>query len=197
MEERSLWLFLWLGLTKLTASKHHNGTERWCVWAICEQQQQQQQPELCKQLLQMPWSFLHVLLDTMMRVSLLLLVLCCIHTHTLTHPRTYVYKVIQCCSNKVVHKYLLDYRTYQTHTTGKKQLCPTERTECHCHNEYKAMNIAISAGMNKWVQYSMELTSERPSEGLEPERGSRAMSVYLSSAWNTPNEWINWMFKYS
>lgn len=175
MEERSLWLWLfpWLGLTKLTASKHHNGTERWCVWAMCEQQQQQQ-PELCKQLLQMPWSFLHVLLDTMLRVSLLLLVLCCIHTltHTQQHPRMYVYKVIQCCSNKVLHKYLLDYRTYQTHAPGKKQLCfsPTERTECHCHNEYKAMNIAISAGMNKWVQYSMKLTSESTSrsEGLEP-----------------------------
>lgn len=82
------------------------------------------------------------------------------HSHSYTHPRTYVYKVIQCCSNKVLHKYLLDYRTYQKHAPGQKQLS-SGRTERHCHNEYKAMNIAISAGMNKWVQYSMELTSER------------------------------------
>lgn len=95
--------------------------------------------------------------------SIPLVALFLLHSHSHTHPRTYVYKVIQCFSNKVLHKYLLDYRTYQTHAPGQKQLSSgrTERTECHCHNEYKAMNIAISAGMNKWVQYSMELTSER------------------------------------
>lgn len=83
----------------------------------------------------------------------------------------YIYKVIQCCSNKVLHKYLLDYRTYRTHTrlyksSLKRCSCQdscslswlSERNECHCRNEYKAMNIAISARMNKWVQYWMPLT---------------------------------------
>lgn len=160
MEELSLWL----GLTKLTASKHHNGTERWCVWAICEQQQQH--PVQAASPNAMEFSACSSWHDA---ASIPLVARFLLHSHshsyTHTHPRTYVYKVIQCCSNKVLHKYLLDYRTYQTHAPGQKQLSSvrTERTECHCHNEYKAMNIAISAGMNKWVQYSMELTSE----GLE------------------------------
>lgn len=41
----------------------------------------------------------------------------CTHNRMDMAMHTYIcHKVIQCCSNKVLHKYLLDYRTYRTYS---------------------------------------------------------------------------------